>query len=185
MTWTYRLVSRADGTVALHEVYYGADGRPESMTTEPIDFVADNADQVRSDLRHALSDAERLPVLDETEIRGHRAHTTDMPRGSMQGPRQGWQEFFDAPGLTDFPDRDQPPLPPAVTLDNLLADMRPAPEHPQREPEPIDDLVARARLWAEVQAAEAPDGGRPEDTLYAKLADEVERLRAELARRDG
>ncbi|NUB11254.1 hypothetical protein GAY28_00210 [Azospirillum brasilense] len=73
-----------------------------------------------------------------------------------------WHEFFDAPGI-DFPDRDQPSFPRAATLDELLTNMPPAPERLTREPEPMDDLVKRARWWAEVQAAEDPDGGRPED----------------------
>ncbi|KAA0677678.1 hypothetical protein DS843_22835 [Roseomonas genomospecies 6] len=44
----------------------------------------------------------------------------------------------------------------------------------------MNDLVARARWWAEVQAAEDPNGRRAEDTLYAALAKEIERLRADL-----
>ncbi|KAA0676736.1 hypothetical protein [Azospirillum brasilense] len=102
-------------------------------------------------------------------------------RRQLRRPGTGWQEFFEAPCI-DFPDRSQPPLPPAVTLDDLLANMPPTPKRLPRSPEPTGDLVARARWWAEVQAAEDPEGARAEDTLYAALADEIERLRAELAR---
>lgn len=59
MTWNYRLIDF--GThVALHEVYYNADGEPTSWTENPASFVGDDVVEA---LRMALWDVENRPVL--------------------------------------------------------------------------------------------------------------------------
>jgi len=76
--WNYRLIRWACGTVALHEAFYDDAGQVTTVTQDPIDFAvgpaeADSktaAEQVIEDLRHALEDAARLPVLECNEIPG-------------------------------------------------------------------------------------------------------------------
>jgi hypothetical protein len=73
MSWNYRIIRYADPDAGfgLHEVYYGCDGKPETMTVEPITFTAsaeEGAVGIVASLRQAVADAERLPVLDEKLI---------------------------------------------------------------------------------------------------------------------
>jgi YD repeat-containing protein len=37
--WNYRIVRHESGDLSLHEVYYDADGKPTSMTAEPVTFA--------------------------------------------------------------------------------------------------------------------------------------------------
>lgn len=75
MTWNYRIVRHHEPSewYGLHEVYYDDDGKPTSMTADPVDFVCDGDEGseglVRS-LEMALADAKRRPVLDERDICG-------------------------------------------------------------------------------------------------------------------
>ena len=73
MTWNYRLVRhKAPKTwFGLHEVYYDASGRPSAYNQKQIDYALDSGEgQPAMDigLRQALADAERFPVIDETEF---------------------------------------------------------------------------------------------------------------------
>jgi hypothetical protein len=73
VTWNYRLVRHRKPKTwfGLHEVYYDASGRPSTFNEELIDFVIDTGGlQGAKDgnLRQALADAERFPVIDETEF---------------------------------------------------------------------------------------------------------------------
>lgn len=63
MTWNYRLIRYADGSVGLHEVHYNAKGNPVARTERPATFVSDDAAGLAASLRMALADVERLPVL--------------------------------------------------------------------------------------------------------------------------
>lgn len=73
MTWNYRIVRRnRDGHawLALHEVYYHADGRPHAITADPAQFVADvdeDREGIIRALQLALDDALSRPVLDEAQ----------------------------------------------------------------------------------------------------------------------
>ncbi len=64
MTWNYRAIRYADGTVGLHEVYYDAAGVPEGWTEGACGFVGDDVDELRRVLVRALLDLGR-PVLDD------------------------------------------------------------------------------------------------------------------------
>jgi hypothetical protein len=73
MTWSYRLVRHKEPKTwfGLHEVYYDAAGRPSAYNEKQIDFVLDSGDgesAMSGGLRKALADAERFPVIDETEF---------------------------------------------------------------------------------------------------------------------
>jgi hypothetical protein len=73
MTWNYRIVRRSrDGHAwfALHEVYYHPDGRPQAITVDPAQFVADveeGHEGIIRALQLALADARSRPVLDEAQ----------------------------------------------------------------------------------------------------------------------
>lgn len=67
MTWNYRVLRYADGTLALHEVYYGEDGLPCSYTEHPISFSVDaeeGRDGLVESMTRALRDATERPILD-------------------------------------------------------------------------------------------------------------------------
>jgi hypothetical protein len=73
MTWNYRIVRipltwAPGGFYELHEVYYDADGKPRFRTTEAPGAGADTRDELLQMLRTMLSDAEKYPVLDDSEI---------------------------------------------------------------------------------------------------------------------
>lgn len=73
MSWHYRILRHSDGSLALHEVYCDAKGRPNRYTTNPACFAADaaeGAEGIVSALRHALSDAMNRPILDAGEFGG-------------------------------------------------------------------------------------------------------------------
>jgi|GEM_PF-4735059 len=70
--WNYRVLHHhsASGAFepyyALHEVFYGDDGKPNGFTEHPIDFVADDsegADRIERGLGLALSDVKHRSVL--------------------------------------------------------------------------------------------------------------------------
>jgi hypothetical protein len=70
-TWNYRVIRHADGSLALHEVYYDATGRAVAMTENPVSFGVTEeetqADLIRT-LDRALKDARERPVLEAAEI---------------------------------------------------------------------------------------------------------------------
>ena len=73
MNWNYRIIRHTAPKVwfGLHEVFYDDTGKPISYTEKPIDFTADKdegADDIVTMLRQALSDAEKLPVLDADDL---------------------------------------------------------------------------------------------------------------------
>lgn len=68
MTWNYRIIRYANGDLGLHEVHYGDDGKPESMTKEPASFVAhasEGRDGITGALKMALEDAVERSTLDD------------------------------------------------------------------------------------------------------------------------
>ena len=66
MTWRYQIVRYRDGDgYGLHEVHYGADGKPVGMTERAVGFVGDSPDDVRQSLTRALVDAVCGPVVNE------------------------------------------------------------------------------------------------------------------------
>lgn len=71
MSWNYRIVHYKDNQgFGLHEVFYDSDGRPWSMTAEPVGFACDEdegPEGVRDDLIMALRDAEK-PVFEEPVV---------------------------------------------------------------------------------------------------------------------
>jgi hypothetical protein len=46
--WNYRVLKHSDGTVAIHEVFYGDDGKPHSCSAEPTGFVGDSLEDLQS-----------------------------------------------------------------------------------------------------------------------------------------
>jgi len=67
MTWNYRVLRYADGTLALHEVYYDKDDRPCSYTENPISFVVEADEGLEGlvgSLQMALHDATERSILD-------------------------------------------------------------------------------------------------------------------------
>jgi hypothetical protein len=67
MTWNYRVIRHDEGHLALHEVYYDDDGKPNRVTTEPVTFVAESDDGITgliNSLELALNDARERPALD-------------------------------------------------------------------------------------------------------------------------
>lgn len=51
--WNYRALKHPDGTVAIHEVFYGEDGKPDSCSAEPTGFVGDSLEDLKSNLELA------------------------------------------------------------------------------------------------------------------------------------
>ncbi|WP_146208731.1 hypothetical protein [Azospirillum sp. TSO22-1] len=105
-SWNFRLIRWACGTVALHEAYYNDDGKVTAVTLEPISFLAgggDEADEaaaeeIRRELRHAVEDATRLPILDCTEIPGCTGHRLTRTEAKHQGADiQGGSRGVDTP----------------------------------------------------------------------------------------
>lgn len=69
MTWNYRIIRHTEGHLALHEVYYDDNGKPDRVTAEPITFVAEYGEGTMgliASLEMALTDARENPVLDMT-----------------------------------------------------------------------------------------------------------------------
>lgn len=66
MTWNYRIV-QFPTHVALHEVHY-CDGKPVSMTVEPISFTFDDEGELIGALEMALADAKGRGVLAASEV---------------------------------------------------------------------------------------------------------------------
>jgi hypothetical protein len=94
MTWNYRIVltEGAHGqSFGLYEVYYDADGRPETRTTDPTSFggydVDEGASEVQKDLAMALADALRLPFLVERDGKLMSPHELEPPKrqGDIDG----------------------------------------------------------------------------------------------------
>lgn len=67
--WNYRIVRYLNGDgYGLHEVFYDAEGRPWSMTRNPISFTCDlseGPEGIVNSLLNARVDAKKRPVLDE------------------------------------------------------------------------------------------------------------------------
>ncbi len=89
MTWDYRVVRRRGGdealreergvppaswtepeySYAIHEVYYGKDGRPLAVTKRPVWPVGDTLEELAEDVRFYMK-ALMKPVLDYEDIVG-------------------------------------------------------------------------------------------------------------------
>ena len=71
MSWHYRVLLHADGSLALHEVYCDETGRPNGYTKEPITFSVgadEEIDGLVESLRMALNDAINRPVLNAEDM---------------------------------------------------------------------------------------------------------------------
>lgn len=62
-TWDYRVLRHADGSLAIHEVYYDEAGSPESCTVDAADVAGDDLDELRRDVEHHAA-ALQHPVLE-------------------------------------------------------------------------------------------------------------------------
>ena len=62
-TWNYRLVKH-DDYYAVHEVYYGNDGQPTSMTSTAVDFGGETKEEVIAALSMALNDVMERPIFE-------------------------------------------------------------------------------------------------------------------------
>lgn len=51
--WNYRVLRHHDGSLAIHEVFYDGDGKPESCSKGPTGFVGDSLDELASVLKRA------------------------------------------------------------------------------------------------------------------------------------
>lgn len=91
MRWNYRIVRYADGRgFGLHEVYYGDEGSPQTMTATPACFAADRdegPEAILRDLRAAIEDAAQHEVLDERAIPAQK----ETPPG-LESPWRGRPE---------------------------------------------------------------------------------------------
>lgn len=68
MTWNYRIVRHADGSLALHEVYYDSEGTPSARSSEPTFFVVDEeegSEGLIKSLEMALESVKKHGVLDD------------------------------------------------------------------------------------------------------------------------
>ena len=61
--WNYRLLRHGDDYLAIHEVYYNADGHPKSVTERPVGIVGDDVEEVRRVLE-MMARSLGEPVLD-------------------------------------------------------------------------------------------------------------------------
>lgn len=71
MTWNYRIVyhNKADyPEYAIHEVFYGKDGKVESWTSNPIDPSGESKTDVIGILEMMLKDVKKKPVLIESKL---------------------------------------------------------------------------------------------------------------------
>ena len=86
MTWSYRIIRHKDKYekelydklkkdkrwkgkreniwYAIHEVHYRKNGKPYLVTTEPINIIGNNKDELLNDLFSIMKDAFHYPVLD-------------------------------------------------------------------------------------------------------------------------
>lgn len=67
MSWSYRVLRRADGSLALHEVRCDGSGRPTAAAAEPAVFRVDaeeGLERLIRDLERALDDARCRQVID-------------------------------------------------------------------------------------------------------------------------
>jgi len=72
MSWNYRVLRReADGDVcyAIHEVYYNAEGKPDSCTVTAVYPCGETLDELRMDFER-YAEAFTLPTLDWADL-GH------------------------------------------------------------------------------------------------------------------
>lgn len=74
MTWNFRLVKRADSKskrvqYGVHEVFYNDQGKPFTMTEDPVDITGESKKETREYLEMILKDISRFPVLDLRRLR--------------------------------------------------------------------------------------------------------------------
>ncbi|RFA30017.1 hypothetical protein CAI21_07305 [Alkalilimnicola ehrlichii] len=67
MRWNYRIV-RKQGVLAVFEVYYDEDGKPETCTADPVAPQGETLDELRGDLEHYVA-ALASPILDIEQFR--------------------------------------------------------------------------------------------------------------------
>lgn len=67
MSWNYRLVDYGSH-LALHEVYYGPDGKVEGGTASPRAITGDTAEEIAEDLELMLEDIRKHPPLREQDM---------------------------------------------------------------------------------------------------------------------
>ena len=54
MTWNHRVLLEDDGTLGIHEVYYGDDGEPFACTEEPF-VVGDTKEELIEELTRMVA----------------------------------------------------------------------------------------------------------------------------------
>lgn len=72
--WNYRVVVRSQEGVhgntavyGIHEVFYDEDGKPESVSVDPVSIVAESVEEVKSELAMQARALES-PVLNYDDI---------------------------------------------------------------------------------------------------------------------
>jgi len=72
MVWNYRIVhvpnEWEEVEYGLYEVFYSEDNKPFARTEDPIDFVSDTPENLIKSLQNALNDAQKYPVLKDSEF---------------------------------------------------------------------------------------------------------------------
>lgn len=72
MSWNYRIIDHGSH-IALHEVYYHADGQVKAWSAEPTGFVSDHAEGLEAlvlSLERALDGARDKTVLLRADLPG-------------------------------------------------------------------------------------------------------------------
>ena len=63
MSWNYRVIKHAEQQFSIHEVYYDEEGKPHSMTVDPVSAFGETLEELKDDLL-LISVALTKPVLD-------------------------------------------------------------------------------------------------------------------------
>ncbi|MBW3569329.1 hypothetical protein KY385_04330 [Candidatus Parcubacteria bacterium] len=71
MSWNYRIIRHDAGNeqyLAIHEVFYSEKGEIESWTSEPIDIIGENRQEIIGTIENMLKDCKKQPVLSEAKL---------------------------------------------------------------------------------------------------------------------
>ena len=63
MSWNYRVIKNAEQQFSIHEVYYDEEGKPHSMTVDPVSAFGETLEELKDDSL-LISVALTKPVLD-------------------------------------------------------------------------------------------------------------------------
>ncbi len=91
MMWNFRLVKHVELKpkhvwYGVHEVFYNDDGKPWTMTKEPVQVDGESAKDVAAYLRSIQHDLKHLPVLDADKIKWAKP-----PAGIRRGRTEPWK----------------------------------------------------------------------------------------------